>query len=138
MKITVRNFQNKIPVNPKKVKQAAIKVISAEGKNNSGEITVSFINDRKIRELNFKYLHKNAPTDVLVFDLSSKKASGLTADIIISTDTAIRNAALFNTSPAEEVKLYLVHGVLHLLGYDDKTPAKRRLMRKKEKEYVNS
>ena len=90
-----------------------------------GEITLCFVNDAKITELNAKYLKQNLPTDVLAFDV--------TGDIVISTDTAIRNAALFKTSPVYEMYLYVIHGVLHLLGYDDNNVLGRNLMNNKAK-----
>jgi len=82
--------------------------------------------------LNLKFLHKNWPTDVLAF---CDRAS---SDIVISTDTAIRNAKIFKTSRVYELQLYLVHGLLHLLGYDHANPRQRQIMRQKEKEYVNT
>jgi len=84
--------------------------------------------------LNLKYLGKNQPTDVLSFDSSG--AERKCADIIISTQTAIRNAKAFKTTPLFELNLYLVHGLLHILGYDDKTHQQRKLIRRKEKQYV--
>ena len=60
------------------------------------------------------------------------------ADIVISTDTAIRNAKIFKTTQLNELYLYVVHGVLHLLGYDDRTQKQRQIMQKKEKEYVDT
>jgi probable rRNA maturation factor len=79
------------------------------------------------------------PTDVLAFDLSAPGAVRvLLADIIISADTAARNAKIFHTTPLYELYLYVVHGVLHLLGYDDKTKAQRKLMHKKAIKYVNT
>ena len=89
------------------------------------EITLCLVNDPKIRGLNLKYLGEDIPTDVLAFDA--------TGDIVISTDTAIRNAAIYKTSPVYETYLYVVHGVLHLLGYDDRNPKGRKLMDNKAK-----
>ena len=133
MKVSVRNLQNKVTVNSKKVVKAVQKVLSSEGINKSGEITLSFVNDRKIKELNLKYLGKNNPTDVIAFDIAGPKArKKIFADIVISTDRAIFNAKIFKTSPLYELYLYVVHGVLHILGYDDKTKKDRLLMRKKE------
>ena len=74
---------------------------------------------------------------MLAFDLSPEPCY-LEADIIVSSDTAIRNAKEYKTSPEHELKLYVIHGVLHLLGYDDHTNKERLLMRKKESKYVNS
>jgi probable rRNA maturation factor len=85
-----------------------------------------------IKGLNLRYLHKNTPTDVLVFDLSGQdKPAYTSADIIISTDRAIRNSKVFGTTPLYELYLYVVHGLLHTLGYDDKTKKQRQIMDRK-------
>jgi len=139
VKIIIKNFQKKIPINPKKIKETILKVLSQEDTKKSGEITICFVGDLKIKELNLRYRHRNSPTDVLVFDiLESKNPNRIFADIVISTDTAIQNAGIFKTTPLYELYLYIVHGMLHLLGYDDRTRKQRQLMRQKEKEYVNT
>jgi len=95
----------------------------------SGEITVCFVNDNKIRELNLKYHHRNASTDVLAFDISAPQIKrGMFADIVVSTETAVRNAGVYNTSPLFEAYLYVIHGVLHLLGYRDGNKKERESM----------
>lgn len=131
MQITIKSFQKKIPVYPKRIKKAILKILSKERLKKSGAITVCFVNERKIKELNLEYHHKNAPTDVLTFDLSDKK--NLLADIVISTDAAIQNAKSFKTTPFYELNLYVIHGILHLLGYDDKNKKNSLIMHKKEK-----
>ncbi len=154
MQITIKSFQKKIPVYPKRIKKTILKILSKEGLKKSGAITVCFVNERKIKKLNLKYHNKNAPTDVLTFDLSDKKIAlgdnsmrfsvvrkvpytflhhkkNLLADIVVSTDAAIQNARAFKTTPFYELNLYVIHGILHLLGYDDKTSKKRRIMDKK-------
>jgi rRNA maturation RNase YbeY len=88
--------------------------------------------------LNVKYLRKNSATDVIAVDFTGKfkGLSYLLAEIFVSTDTAIANARIFKTSPLYEIYLYLIHGALHLLGYDDKTARQKQIMRKKEKEIL--
>ncbi len=94
---------------------------------------MSFVNDRKIKELNLKYLGRDNPTDVIAFDLAGQNSKDkIFADIVISTDRAIDNAGAFNTTPLFEVYLYIIHGVLHILGYDDRTKKDTLVMRKKE------
>ena len=88
------------------------------------------MSDEQIRQLNLFYLGRYCTTDVISFDILNRKKE-LVADIAISTDTAARNAKIFKTSCQYELYLYLVHGILHLLGYDDNTIRKRDLMQKK-------
>jgi len=129
VKITIRNFQKKIPINPKRIKATIRKVLSAKPFKKPGEITVCFVNDRSIKQLNLIYLHKNNPTDVLTFDISGPlDKKRITADIVISTDTVIHNAKIFKTSFLYELHLYIVHGLLHILGFDDKNATQRKLM----------
>lgn len=133
MKVAVRNLQKRIPVSPKRITKTVLKILSEEGIKKSGEITVCFVDDPKIRELNLKYLGKNNPTDVIAFDMPEPKSPDeIFADIVISADRAIDNAEAFHTSPLYELYLYVIHGVLHILGYDDKSKKDRLIMRKKE------
>jgi probable rRNA maturation factor len=140
VKIIIKNLQKRIPLlHPYRlrIKKAILKAFSLEGIKKSGEITVCFVNDKKIKELNLKYRGRNSPTDVLVFDLTEKDKN-LNADIVISTDTAISNARIFKSKPLSELYLYVIHGVLHLLGYDDKNKKDRLIMQKKEKQLCRS
>lgn len=137
-KITIKNLQKKIPIYPIRIKKSILKALKQEGQISKGQLSVSFVTDSLIRKLNSKYSKKNIPTDVLAFDMNiDKKKKELFGDIVISVDTAIRNAKVFKSTPAYELNLYAVHGVLHLLGYGDHSPKERIIMRKKEFKYVN-
>lgn len=103
----------------------------------SGEITVCFVTDAKIKKLNLRYLRHNGPTDVISFDISSSPKQFM-ADIVVSTDAAIRNARAYDSTPEQEALLYSIHGILHIIGYDDSSPKQRMIMRKKESLYGHS
>jgi len=94
------------------------------------------VNDKLISGLNFKYLKQNTPTDVLSFNLAAHPGSIL-GEIIVSAETAMRNSRIYQTSASYEMSLYSVHGCLHLLGYNDNNPKNRKIMRKKESNYVH-
>ncbi|MFA5356059.1 MAG: rRNA maturation RNase YbeY [Candidatus Omnitrophota bacterium] len=133
MIITIRNLQNKVPVDTARVASIARRVLSSERVRKGGEIAFSFVNDSIIRKLNLKYLGHDRPTDVIAFDLSDACRPGkISADIVISCETASANAKRFNTTPSYELYLYVVHGVLHILGYDDRDKRSRARMRLKE------
>ncbi len=83
--------------------------------------------DRRIRKLNNLYLGKHCSTDVISFDIS-RSDQELAADIAVSVDTAAKNAKIYRTSTLSEIYLYVIHGLLHLLGYDDGTQKKRKKM----------
>jgi len=76
----------------------------------------------------------------LSFDLRERpgRRAGTSADVVVSTDTAAANALIFKTSPAYELNLYVIHGILHLLGYDDRSARQRKKMRQRENKYVYS
>lgn len=112
-------------------KAAAVKyaerILSLVGKK-AGGVNILFVNDRSIRRFNRIYRKKDRPTDVLAFE---------TGDIVISTETARRNAGYFGSTAAKELKLYMIHGILHLAGYGDTTAAGRRAMREMEKRLLS-
>ncbi|MFH1889106.1 MAG: rRNA maturation RNase YbeY [Candidatus Omnitrophota bacterium] len=133
MKITIRNLQNKVPVSPKIVIKTVKKVLSSERIRKNGEIAFSFVTDREIRRLNLKYLGKDSPTDVIAFDVAEPVQPGkIFADIVISSERAVDNAVRFKTTALYELYLYVIHGVLHILGYDHREKEDRLMMRKKE------
>ncbi len=134
-RISIKNLQKKIPINRRKIKQAILKIISAEGLAKSGEVNISFITDFRIKKLNSRFHNRNFTTDVLAFDLSRDKKE-LIADVYISADTAVKNSKTFKTSPGFELYLYVIHGLLHIAGYDDHSPGDIKLMRSKEQEYI--
>ncbi|MCM8801421.1 MAG: rRNA maturation RNase YbeY [Candidatus Omnitrophica bacterium] len=117
------------------IKELVLKSLSLEGiKKKTVNINICFLDDIKIKKLNQRFLAKNIPTDVIAFNLSSNKKTIL-ADIAISTETALRNAKIFKTSPFYEIYLYIIHGLLHILGYDDKTERQKKIIQKKA-EYI--
>lgn len=99
------------------------------------ELSLAFVSSQKIRALNIKYLNRAHTTDVLAFDLSSD-GDVLCGEVIISTDAVVQNARRFDTAPATELVLYIIHGILHLTGYDDHSAADRARMRAKEQEVL--
>jgi probable rRNA maturation factor len=93
------------------------KIIRAE--KASGIIDVSLVNDEQIKVLNQKYRKKNRPTDVLAFPYGkSEGKNAIIGDVIISLPTARRNARRFGVGPKTELKRLIIHGTLHVLGYD--------------------
>ncbi len=136
MKITIKNLQNKIAIHPRKIKNLIHKVLKGERVKESGWINICLVNNALIKRFNAKFLKTNSATDVLAFNLNAGKKIIL-ADIMISTDTAIKQSSVFKTTPGYELLLYIVHGILHILGYNDRTKTQTKLMRKKESEYVD-
>jgi probable rRNA maturation factor len=96
------------------------------------ELSVLLTDDRRIHELNRRYRGKDKPTDVLAFELDggggSDDGAGCLGDVVISLDTASRQAKGKRLPLLHEVRLLLAHGLLHLLGYDHARPAEKRRM----------
>jgi len=83
-----------------------------------GQVNVVLTSSRDIRALNRRFRGKDKPTDVLSFPPVPVVADTFSGDIVISTDIACRNARLYQHAPAQELKILIVHGMLHLAGYD--------------------
>jgi probable rRNA maturation factor len=103
------------------------------------ELTVTFIDDAEMHRLNREYRGKDRPTDVLAFAMrEGVRAAGDAAvlgDVVLSLDTAARQARQRRVSTAEEVRTLLIHGVLHLLGYDhERSAAEARRMKVMERQ----
>ena len=138
MRITIKNLQKKLSIRPEGIKKLVLKILKNEKRKESGWINICFVDNRVIKKFNAKFHKTNQPTDVLAFNLSGEnKKKVLWADIMISTDTAIKAANCFNTTADYELSLYVAHGILHILGYNDRTNTQIKLMRKKENQYVD-
>jgi rRNA maturation RNase YbeY len=94
-----------------------------------------FTSDAYLLEINQKYLTHNTYTDIVTFDQSSNQ-NRLEADIYISTDRVIANSVQLTTPFEDELHRVIIHGVLHLLGYKDKTPSDKEEMRKRENHFL--
>jgi len=131
MKISVVNSQKKVKLNMKLLKQAALSSLSFL-KENAGMLSVYIVGDTEIKNLNYKYRSIDKPTDVLAFSMREgmelKGEEGILGDVVISAETALRQARRYKKSVNDEMNLYLVHGILHLVGYDDSSSRDRKKM----------
>ena len=94
-----------------------------------------FCNDQFLLEKNIKYLNHNTLTDVISFDYSTKNK--IHGDILISVERVKENARLYNQKFSTELNRVMAHGLLHLLGYKDKSEAEAKIMRSKENYYLS-
>lgn len=130
--IEVADQQAALALDEGLIPQVVTAVLEAEGIS-SASISVALIDDPTMHELNRRHLDHDYPTDVLSFRLDADDGKGpLEGEILISTHTAIRQAAEFGWRAEDETILYLVHGLLHLCGYDDHSEEDRRAMRARE------
>ena len=115
---------------------AVCRVLRGEGRDR-GAVTVVLVDDLYIRKLNHKYRHLDRATDVLSFGMDDDPGSeGETlGDVYVSVDRARDQAARHHVSLDDELHRLVVHGCLHLLGYDHHTASQRKVMREKEQVY---
>ena len=127
----LRRAPQSVPLSPRQVRILADRMLKALELEHA-ELSVLLTDDRRIHELNHRYRGKDKPTDVLAFELDGSEAPGDGApnlgDVVISLDTAARQAKAKRLTLLHEVRLLLAHGLLHLLGYDHARPAQKRRM----------
>lgn len=109
----------------------ADKAAALEGYS-QGEISIALVDNEQIRDLNKMYRGIDEPTDVLSFPMDDE----IWGDIIISTDKVISQAEEYGHSLERELGFLVVHGILHLLGYDHQTPEEEAVMRQKEEKIL--
>ncbi len=145
IRVECENRNGKRRVDLSKVKKIAAAVLRSLKKNDA-ELNMIFVSNQKIRALNRVYFNIDTATDVIAFPCGDmpgrdkgKGGKGLRAflgDIVISSDKAAQNAKEYAVTFMEEVALYVIHGTLHLLGYEDRTKKGRKAMRRKEDELL--
>lgn len=101
-----------------------------------GTVSYIFCNDEYLHEMNVKYLNHDTYTDIITFDYSEGKL--VSGDLFISYDRIKQNAKTFNNSIKNELHRVMIHGVLHLCKYGDKTEKEKATMRSKENHYLLS
>ena len=99
-------------------------------------LNIIFCSDEYLSQINLQYLNHKTLTDIITFDQSENPVS-LEGDVFISIPRVQDNAAKFNVTFDQELHRVIIHGVLHLLGYGDKSEAKKKVMRKKEDAYLS-
>lgn len=144
LKVYVKNNQSevKVPVGIRLlIRRCCQAVLTTEGFSKDTEVSVSFVSNKEIRNLNKIYRNKDSVTDVLSFPLTSdgkcdtnpETGFVLLGDVVISLETAFKQANIYGHSLEREVGFLTVHSMLHLLGYDHETSAlDERIMREKE------
>lgn len=109
---------------------------SAAGNENRslGDVNIVFCSDNYLLDINLRYLQHDYYTDIITFDYC--EGSTLSGDLFISIDSVRDNASHFGAGFDDELNRVIVHGLLHLIGYDDHTPEEQSVMRAKEDYYL--
>src|SRR5262249_36340354 len=100
------------------------------------EVSLAFVDNPTIHRLNQRYLQHDEPTDVLSFPLSEPNARRLAGELVIGAEVALAQARERGHDVQAELALYVIHGLLHLCGHDDKTPDGAAAMRERERHYL--
>ncbi|MBF8278169.1 MAG: ybeY [Candidatus Brocadiaceae bacterium] len=132
-KLEIINLQKFHRVNKNKIKELVKGVLKAEAAD--AEINVVLVDNKKIKEMNNAFLGHNYATDVLSFayEKEEKQENKVTGEIVISVEMAARLARRQERAVDGELALYLTHGLLHLLGYNDKKKADAKKMHQRER-----
>jgi probable rRNA maturation factor len=138
MKVNVSNRQKSLSLDTKSV-QTVTKAALQLANKRYDEVSLHFIEEEEICKLHDEYFDDPSPTDCISFPIDDDTDFGylVLGDIFISPKAAIEFSSENNSNPYEELTLYLVHGLLHLLGKDDQTEAQRQEMRTLEKIYMD-
>ena len=140
MEVQIDNRQSKQKISLKKIRQTVQVILDALDCPDS-ELSILIVDDPQIEELNQQYLNRNRPTNVIAFPMREGEFSELSAhllgDVVISIDTAAREAQNAAMTMERRFIELLVHGILHLLGYDHETDKEQaRIMEAKSRELM--
>jgi probable rRNA maturation factor len=140
IRLKSENRNRKRRIDLSKINKAARRTLTLLGLKNA-ELNLIFISSQKIRVLNRRYFGIDASTDVIAWPsgkfrprTTDNRGQTFIGDIAVSSDKAARNAREYGQTFKEELVLYVVHGILHLAGYEDTSRMKREKMRRKENE----
>jgi probable rRNA maturation factor len=138
MSASVANRQDRVAVSPTRLARTAGRALAALGRG-AGDVDVLVVDDAAIKRLNRLHRGVGRRTDVLAFPLEMPGApSPLVGQIVISAETARRQARQLEVPLATELDLLVTHGVLHLVGYDDRDPVEARLMHERERQILSA
>ena len=135
MKVEIANLQKYYKIKDYKIKQVVKEVLGK--KSSSAKLSFAFVDNNEIKRLNKKYFDTDDVTDVIAFPLDNHK-NALNGEIVISVETAVDTAVKENVDVEGEIVLYVVHGLLHLLGYSDVNREDAIIMHEKESKILKA
>jgi probable rRNA maturation factor len=135
MKVSIATPQEIVAVDRRRMRDVVRAVLDGESVADA-EISLAFVDNPTIHQLNRRYLQHDEPTDVLSFPLSEPGSRKLAGELVISVEVAQAQALDRGHDVHTELALYVIHGLLHLCGYDDAAPAGQVAMRQRERHYL--
>lgn len=135
IEVEISDTQGHLPVDPEDLAALVRAVLTAEGRTRAS-ISIAMVDQAAIHAINRSHLGHDWPTDVISFPLSEPDDPALAGELVVSAEMAASTAAEIGVDPRDELALYVVHGLLHLCGYDDLTDADATAMRRREGELL--
>jgi probable rRNA maturation factor len=139
MPIAIENRQKKIILDSRRIRRSLKRLMNELGCEDR-ELSLLLVDDDQIREINRTYLNRDRSTNVISFSMTEGEFGTinprLLGDIVLSAETAARDAAAAGIDQMDEVEFLLIHGLLHLIGYEHEntTPGESRRMKTRERE----
>jgi probable rRNA maturation factor len=134
-RISIASPQEIVPIDRGRMRETVRAVLDGEGVAEA-EISLAFVDNPTIHRLNQRYLQHDEPTDVLSFPLSEPGSKKLAGELVVGVEVALAQAAERGHDVQAELALYVIHGLLHLCGYDDHESADAAAMRERERHYL--
>jgi probable rRNA maturation factor len=134
-KISIASPQEIVLIDRGQMRTVVRTVLEGEGRTDY-EISLAFVDNATIQTLNNRYLNHDEPTDVLSFPLSEPGAKRLAGELVLGAEVAQAQAKERGHDVQAELALYVIHGLLHLCGYDDETAKGAAQMRQRERHYL--
>jgi probable rRNA maturation factor len=135
IKVSVASPQEQVAIDRPRMRQVVRTVLEGEGEPEA-EISLAFVDNPTIHQLNKRYLDHDEPTDVLSFTLSASGARKLEGELVIGAEVAQAQATARGHAVEAELALYVIHGLLHLCGFDDASERAAAQMRERERHYL--
>ncbi len=134
-RISIASLQEILPPNYQQLRLVGRTVLQGE-KVREAKISLALVDNPTIHRINRQFLNHDEPTDVITFPLSGPSAKVLEGELVLGVEVAIELARQRGHDPHIELALYVIHGLLHLCGYDDTSPQQRSAMRQRERHYL--
>jgi probable rRNA maturation factor len=134
-RISIASPQELVPIDRGRMREMVRIVLQEEGFSQA-EISLALVDNLAIQQLNKRYLDHDEPTDVLSFPLNDPDSKRLIGELVVGAEVAKTEAESRGHDVQIELALYVIHGLLHLCGYDDKSPADAKKMREREQYHL--
>jgi rRNA maturation RNase YbeY len=136
-RICVTNCHHGFVLDEGLLRRITFRLLEIKPMRAANELGICLVDQSEIARLNQVYLHHAGPTDVITFDYGGGTGSALHGDIYICLDLVVTQARRFDATWQSELVRYVVHGLLHLVGHEDRTAAARRIMKRQEDRLLN-